>query len=65
MKNKALVTTGAVLIIGALGLLVASNLTPDCPEFDLQANFNVERYLGLWYEHARDANIKFEKGDCQ
>ncbi len=30
----------------------------------LASPFDVNKFAGLWHEHARDKNIKFEQGDC-
>ena len=60
-------TAKCLLIIAALLVVVFAILslsTSDCPDVALQADFDPLRYAGLWYEHARDSSIKFEKGDC-
>ncbi|TNV75733.1 hypothetical protein FGO68_gene6621 [Halteria grandinella] len=35
-----------------------------CPEPALQSSFDIDQYVGTWYEIARDKNIIFEYGDC-
>lgn len=35
-----------------------------CPEPELQVSFDVNQYLGTWYEYARDDGIIFEYGGC-
>ena len=65
MKRDTLLALSAAAVIGGLGLLFLASQTDACPEPELQPNFNVNQYLGIWYENARDAAILFEKGDCQ
>lgn len=37
-----------------------------CPQpKSLEPNFNITKYLGVWYEHARDTSVPFESGICQ
>jgi len=50
-----------------LGLLwgILSLTTEGCPEVHLEPEFDAQRYTGLWYEHARDKSISFERGNCQ
>lgn len=35
-----------------------------CPEPELHASFDVNQYVGTWYEIRRDKSILFEYGDC-
>ena len=35
-----------------------------CQDFETVTNFNVDLYMGTWYEYARTENIPFEDGDC-
>jgi apolipoprotein D and lipocalin family protein len=35
-----------------------------CPEPTLTPNFDLNQYIGVWYEYARDKSIIFEYGDC-
>ena len=35
-----------------------------CPNPDLQENFDRERYLGRWYEMFRHYDVPYEYGDC-
>ena len=55
--------SGTLLTLGLIYVILALS-TEDCPEVELQGNFDAVRYSGLWYEHARDKKISFEKGDC-
>ena len=55
-------------VLGGIGAvwIIAAIATEGCSDFvKLETDFNATRYTGLWYEHARDENIKFEKGHCQ
>jgi len=36
-----------------------------CTKMKLQDRLNLNKYEGLWFEQARDANFRFERGDCQ
>ncbi|TNV75644.1 hypothetical protein FGO68_gene5832 [Halteria grandinella] len=56
------------VILGTLFLLQGANASTSwgsCSNLKLQENFKVEKYMGLWYEQARDKNFRYEKGDCQ
>ncbi len=35
-----------------------------CPNIQLESSFNLNNYVGMWYEHVRDKNVFYEKGDC-
>ena len=47
-----------------LGLTSAGFAQGGCPKVPLQENFDVNRYVGVWYEAARDKNFPQEKFDC-
>jgi lipocalin len=64
MKRNILLTVGAAALVGSLCLMVISNQTEGCPVVELQENFDVSKYVGSWYEHARDSTIRFERGNC-
>ena len=54
---------GATLCL--LGFANAHIGVGDCPEPKLQENFDVSRYLGVWFQQARDQLSPFEFGNCQ
>jgi lipocalin len=64
MKRNVLLTLGAATVVGGLCLMLISSQIEGCPVVDLQENFDVSRYVGSWFEHARDATIRFERGNC-
>ena len=35
-----------------------------CPDVQLQEPFDITRYVGKWYEYARDKATFYEKGEC-
>lgn len=35
-----------------------------CPRVTVQADFNITRYLGTWYELVRNEDMRYEKGEC-
>jgi lipocalin len=35
-----------------------------CPKVQVMQNFNVDSYIGVWYEQVRDKSIWYETGDC-
>ena len=48
-----------------LGGYLASRIsTGSCAKPDLQPNFDLDSYLGTWYEMERSSHIKFETGEC-
>ena len=34
------------------------------PSPSVVQNFNIERYMGKWYEQFRDASMLFQQGEC-
>ena len=64
MGRACLITCGSIsLTIVAIWAILAIT-SEDCPEFDLQPDFDPTKYTGVWYEYARDKTIPFERGDC-
>ena len=57
---------GGAVATAALGIsyAITRGVLGDCPNVKLQENFNVNSYMGLWYEFERSSNIPFEKGIC-
>ena len=35
-----------------------------CPKAQVMQNFELDSYVGVWYERVRDKSIKYETGDC-
>lgn len=35
-----------------------------CPKQQLVANFDINKYLGDWFEYVRDSSMPFESGEC-
>lgn len=60
--HKLLSATVAVLAL--VGQATAKISWGFCPTPALQSNFDVNQYLGTWYEQARDKSILFQYGDC-
>ena len=55
--------------LGVTGLasfiyLICRWSSTSCEDHDTQSDFDVERYMGLWYEYARSDNVPFESGSC-
>ena len=46
-------------IAGLAGLGAAQFLFSYCPEVTLKQNFDVNKYLGTWYEMSRSKKNKF------
>ena len=42
----------------------ASNVTRACLEPTVEQNFDLNSYLGLWYEARRDVECRYEEGVC-
>lgn len=51
--------------LALVGLVNAGITTGSCPSPALQQNFDASKYLGLWFEQARDAGMPWESNDCQ
>lgn len=54
-----------IATLALAGIVNAGISTGTCPVPTLQANFNAVRYMGLWYEQARDESMPWEQNDCQ
>ena len=54
------------LLIALLAVSLVSGTTSwgRCPKVALQANFDITKYMGTWYELVRSSDMKFEQGDC-
>lgn len=48
-----------------VGLVAAGTTRGQCPSPTLQANFDAVRYMGTWFEQARDSTMPWESNDCQ
>ena len=44
--------------------LIARWSNNGCMEHTTKEDFDVEAYMGVWYEFARSENIPFETGSC-
>ena len=56
-----------IILLSALAFAtqVASRIAPGmCEHPSLQPNFDASRYLGVWFQQARDINAPFENGNC-
>ena len=58
--QKTLITTLALVGLARAGIFSAGS----CPSPSLQANFQAQRYMGLWNEQARDGGMPWESNDC-
>lgn len=47
-----------------LGLVSATKSNGACKAVKLQENFDATKYMGTWFEQARDKGMIFEKFDC-
>ena len=58
--------TLAIFLVALLSFTSARLYRGDCDEPELITDFDVESYLGLWYEQYRDAEFRpsGEDGDC-
>ena len=43
---------------------IANVMGKTCEAADLKADFEIERYMGTWFDFARSNNIPFQDGDC-
>ena len=44
--------------------LAHANVVDQCQMPAVQQNFDIEAYLGLWYEQRRDQDCRYEQGIC-
>ena len=57
-----------ILVVSGVALKVAlARSLEKCPaDIPLQEDFLITKYLGTWYEQAKDVDaLAFEKGECQ
>ncbi len=64
MYIKSLTIALAAVTLYLLPAVQSAYFVGSCPNIKHQSPFNLNLYTGLWYEHARDKGITFEKGDC-
>ena len=57
---KAFTTALAAMVAS----VEASKIYGSCQEPEVQQNFDLNRYLGLWYESRRDTDCAYESGIC-
>ena len=48
----------------ATGYIIGRAVSGDCSKPELQADFDINSYLGLWYEFQRSESVPFESGTC-
>ena len=60
---RAILAT-SVIIAALLGTTSATWSFGGCQNPTTEANFDVDQYVGSWYEAARDSKIIFEYGEC-
>jgi len=58
---RAIISTVTLCL---LGIASAGIIKGQCPQVQLQENFDVTKYTGVWYEQARDKAFPQEKYDC-
>ena len=51
----------AVFVVGWIALSI---MNVPCDRPTLQADYNIEKFLGTWYELKRNYDLPFEGGDC-
>ena len=63
MISKPLLT---VFVSSLMALSVSADFFPGaCPKIELQADFDLNKYLGTWYEDLRPAQFFWErKSEC-
>jgi lipocalin len=49
--------------IAALFTIVTGQAT--CPEVKIQENFDLNRYVGTWYQHSLVKGAPYENGNCE
>eukprot|EP00347_Sterkiella_histriomuscorum_P009704 403340199 len=60
--QKSIIFISATLAL--LGVTSATYSLGACPKPQLQQDFDINRYLGAWFEQARDHSIPWEHGTC-
>ncbi len=59
--NKIVISV--VTLVALVGQTLAVYKFGRCPDVQLQQDFTLENYVGLWYEYARLEN-QFQSGEC-
>uniref|UniRef100_A0A182JQH2 Apolipoprotein D n=1 Tax=Anopheles christyi TaxID=43041 RepID=A0A182JQH2_9DIPT len=55
----------AAFVLGLVGLTSGQLVSPGtCPDYPVHLNFDVQRYLGLWYEISRYDQVFQRGGEC-
>lgn len=57
--------TAIIAALAMVGLVNAGLSSGQCPTPALKDNFDATKYVGLWYEQARDGSMPWESNDCQ
>jgi apolipoprotein D and lipocalin family protein len=60
-----MIKTAIAVTLAFIGVANAYISTGECPTPTLKANFDATKYMGLWYEQARDGGMPWESNDCQ
>jgi lipocalin len=58
-------TITLTMALALLGVSMAAYSSGSCPKIQLQENFDATKYVGTWFEHARDKGMPWESGNCQ
>ena len=59
--NKSILYSALVLV----GLVNSRISNGFCPNVELQANFDAAKYVGTWFNGAKDVDSPFENGYCE
>ena len=60
-----MIKTALISALAMVGIANAYISSGQCPTPTLKASFDAVKYMGLWYEQARDGGMPWESNDCQ
>ena len=52
-------------VVALIGFASSRYSTGQCPQVELQSNFDATKYTGVWFQAAKDMNSPFENGNCE
>ena len=64
LKVSKIVTSIGLMTLTLLNQVQAGWNWGWCPDMATKASFDLNQYLGVWYEQRRDKSVLYEYGEC-
>ena len=61
---RTLVTSAIVMTLALVREASCGWAWGPCPKAQVMQGFDLDRYVGMWYEQVRDKSVWYETGDC-